>query len=53
MQLLEQHIAFLDGQIEQIKQLLTELIDTHQNLKEQQELLLSIPGVGELTDSNC
>ncbi|MBC6453291.1 MAG: IS110 family transposase [Hormoscilla sp. SP5CHS1] len=49
VQLLEQHIAFLDGQIEQIKQLLTELIDTHQNLKEQQELLLSIPSVGELT----
>ncbi|MBC6479769.1 MAG: IS110 family transposase [Hormoscilla sp. GM7CHS1pb] len=46
VQLLEQHIAFLDEQIEQIKQLLT---DTHQNLKEPPELLLSIPGVGELT----
>ncbi|MBO1351653.1 MAG: IS110 family transposase [Hormoscilla sp. GUM202] len=37
------------GQIEQIKQLITVLIDTHENLKHQQKLLLSIPGVGELT----
>ncbi|MBO1351869.1 MAG: transposase [Hormoscilla sp. GUM202] len=49
VQLLEQHITFLDGLLEQIKQLITVLIDTHENLKHQQELLLSIPGVGELT----
>lgn len=46
---LKAHIAFLEGQIQQLKQAIQEHIDQHPELKQQQELLVSIPGIGKLT----
>jgi transposase len=46
---LEQHIAFIDTQIAQLKQQLKEHLKQHPALKQQVELLKSIPGIGDLT----
>jgi transposase len=46
---LQQHIAFLDQQIDHFKQRIKQHIDQHPHLKEQSELLLSIPGLGDTT----
>jgi len=46
---LKAHIAFLKEQVVQVKQAIQEHIDQHPVLKKQQELLTSIPGVGDLT----
>lgn len=43
------HIAFLDRQIEAIVQRIADLIDRHPDLRRQQELLTSIPGIGDTT----
>lgn len=42
-------VGHLDEQTEQAKQQIQDWIDSHPDLKRQQELLASIPGVGELT----
>ena len=46
---LQQHIAFLDEQIAQLKQQITHHLKQHPDLKQQVELLTSIPGIGDLT----
>ncbi len=45
----EEHVAYLDQQIEQTQALIREHINNHPKLKEQSELLDSIPGIGETT----
>jgi transposase len=46
---LKTHIAFLEQQIEQVKRAIQDHITQYPELKQQQELLISIPGVGKLT----
>jgi len=43
------HIHFLDEQMEQVKQRIQDHIDHHPDLKRQQDLLVSIKGIGALT----
>jgi len=43
------HLAFLDEQIARLTRDIQEHIDQHPDLKEQRDLLKSIPGIGELT----
>jgi transposase len=46
---IEDHMEYLDRQIELIKQRITSHIDRHPQLREKRDLLESIPGVGEAT----
>jgi transposase len=46
---LRQHIAFLDCQIDQLKRQIDDHFDQHPDLKQQRDLLTSIPGIGDLT----
>lgn len=46
---LRQHIAFLDEQIAQLKQQITDHLNQYPELKRQVDLLTSIPGIGDLT----
>ena len=46
---LETHIAYLVDEIKQTEQLIQKHINNHPDLKEQSELLDSIPGIGETT----
>jgi transposase len=46
---LQNHLAYLDQQIQNIKRLIQEHIDQHPRLCAQQALLVSIPGIGKLT----
>lgn len=46
---LQQHLAFLDGQIVQIQRQIDDHFDQHPSLKQQRALLTSIPGIGDLT----
>jgi len=46
---LAQHIAFLDQEIKRTTDLIRQHIDQHPTLREQRELLVSIPGIGETT----
>jgi transposase len=46
---LQQHIAFIDEQIEQLKQQVRVHLRQHPTLRDQIHLLTSIPGIGELT----
>jgi transposase len=48
-QSLEEHIAYLIEQIKQTEALIREHINNHPDLKQQSELLDSIPGIGETT----
>lgn len=48
-QLLSQHLAFLDAQLAEVRHLIEEHIDRHPDLKANQALLTSIPGIGALT----
>lgn len=43
------HIAYLDEQIAQTQSLIKDHIDQHPSLKQQRDLLSSIPGIGDLT----
>lgn len=43
------HISYLDEQIAQTRRLIKDHIDNHPTLKQQRDLLNSIPGIGELT----
>jgi transposase len=49
---IDEHIAFLDNQIAAIEQRIKELIDRHPDLRQQHDLLTSIPGIGDLTAAN-
>ena len=44
---LEAHIAFLQEQIEELEQRINDHIDQHPDLKQDKELLTSIPGIGD------
>lgn len=46
---MEAHIAFLDRQIEQLAQHIRKHIDQNPDLKEQKDLLTSIPGIADVT----
>ena len=46
---LSKHMAFLNQEIERTEELIGTHIEEHPSLKEQQELLVSIPGIGETT----
>jgi len=46
---LEEHIAYLIEEIKQTERLIREHINNHPNLKEQSDLLDSIPGIGATT----
>ena len=46
---IEAHINFLDQQIAELEQRISEHFDQHPNLKADNELLISIPGIGETT----
>lgn len=46
---LEEHIAFLQKQIDELEQHMRDHIDQHPDLKRQRDLLDSIPGIGDLT----
>lgn len=47
--MLEEHLRFLDQQIQDVQKRIEEHIHRHPDLKRQQELLLSIPGIGKKT----
>jgi transposase len=46
---LTEHIAFLDEEIKRTTALIRQHIDQHPTLREQRELLISIPGIGDTT----
>jgi len=46
---LQQQIAFLSTQIDQVKQQIQDHIDQHPDLKQRRDLLDTIPGIGPLT----
>ena len=46
---LQNHIAYLDEQIAHTQPLIKDDVDSHPTLKQQRELLDSIPGIGDLT----
>ncbi len=46
---LAEHIAFLDEEIKRTTALIRQHIDQHPTLREQRELLVSIPGIGDTT----
>lgn len=46
---LQSHITFLDQQIDDLTQRLKDHLDQHPSLRQQRDLLLSIPGIGPLT----
>jgi transposase len=46
---LQQHLAFLERQISDMKQQIDDHFDQHPTLKQQRDLLTSIPGIGDLT----
>jgi len=48
-QLLKEHVAFLDAQLAELQRLIEEHIQQHPHLRQQQELLDSIKGIGPLT----
>jgi transposase len=48
-QSIQSHIDYLEQAIEQIKQQIKDHFDQHPGLKQQRDLLVSIPGIGEQT----
>ena len=46
---LQRHIALLDEQIDQLKRHVQNHLDQHPDLRQQKELLTSIPGIADLT----
>lgn len=46
---LQQHIEYLDGQITHTQALIRDHIDQNPSIKQQRDLLISIPGIGDLT----
>ena len=49
---IDKHIKFINDQIAQIEKQIDDLFDQHPDLKEQRELLESIPGFGPVTSAN-
>jgi len=49
LQTLDEHIAFLDRQLAELRQRIPDHIDQHPHLRQQRDLLTSIPGIGDLT----
>jgi transposase len=49
LQMLREHVAFIDEQIDALKQRIQDHINQHPGLKQQQDLLTTIPGIGDLT----
>lgn len=49
LKMIGEHIALLDEKIEEIKKQISRFMDSHAQLKHQKDLLVSIPGIGELT----
>lgn len=47
--LLEEHLTFLETQMEDLRKRIQQHMDDHPDLKKQRDLLASIPGIGELT----
>jgi transposase len=47
--LVKEHLAYLNQEIEKVRQQIAELIDQDPNLKQKKKLLLSIPGIGKVT----
>jgi transposase len=46
---LEGHLAFLDAEVARTEALIRSAIDSHPGLRQQRELLVTIPGIGEAT----
>ena len=46
---LTEHIAFIEAQINEVKQTIDEHIDQHPDLREKRDLMVSIKGIGKLT----
>lgn len=46
---IESHLAYLGEQIKEVERTIREHINAHPQLKEQRDLLISIPGIGETT----
>jgi transposase len=46
---LDAHIAFLDQQLTELQQRIHDHVDRHPDLRQQRDLLTSIPGIGNLT----
>ena len=46
---LVEHLAFLDAELARTEQLIRTHIDSHPSLREQRDLLLTIPGIGDTT----
>jgi transposase len=46
---IEQHLHFIQTQIEQVEQAMHDHLDQHPDLKQQHDLLTSIPGLGDIT----
>lgn len=49
LEMLRQHVAFIDEQIAALKQRIQQHINQHPGLNQQQDLLTTIPGIGDLT----
>jgi transposase len=47
--LVQEHIAYLNQEIEKVRQQIADLIDRNPDLKQKKKLLLSIPGIGKVT----
>lgn len=48
-QAIQHHLAFLDDQLTDLEQQIGDFIDQHPHLRQQRDLLVSIPGIGETT----
>ena len=46
---IDQHIAFLEAQIAELEEQINDLIDQHPSLRQQRDLLTSIPGISDTT----
>lgn len=49
LEAIDEHIAFLDSQIDQLERQIDDLIDQDPTLRQQHDLLTSIPGIGDTT----
>jgi transposase len=49
LQAIADHIAFLEEQIAELEICINDIIDTHPSLRQQRDLLTSIPGIGDTT----
>ena len=52
LQSIDEHITFINTQIDQLEQQINDLIDQDPSLRQQHELLTTIPGIGDTTAAN-